>query len=526
MAITTFNTNIAAFGAQRNIKLSSAATQSSLSKLSSGLRVPTAKDDAAALAIGSNLRAEVAGLKQASVNAGQATSLLQIAEGAMSQVGEILVRMKTLAVQASSGQLSNNDRSTLDAEFQALVSEIDRIAGDAEFNGTKLVGGSVKLVADTNNLGNNAASPNLIDSSTGFAGFEFDEELIGVGTGGTAAGGTYNDAAFSFRYDATSDIMTARNLETGAEQSIALGNTAIPVNTTQEVNFNSLGVKVTLNSNFSKSTNIGLDAVNTSTLAGATVGAIEAGSVRLLSVNPAETTNPAATPFNFGRINEGTLALTAGSTAAAAVFEVAQDGVTFTGAAVNLTTTGTKTVTLSDADGNSFSFEFNVTTAFDGGAGTLTGNIELSQLGTVVAADQTDIANSTFDFKVGTGVVAAEDTISFSIGAVSSSGLSLAGQSISTQGGADTAIGAVNTAINTLSGIRADVGAAQSRLEFASNNLAVSIENSEAARSALLDVDVAEEITNFTTKQVLLQAGVSMLAQANQLPQNLLQLLQ
>ena len=102
----------------------------------------------------------------------------------------------------------------------------------------------------------------------------------------------------------------------------------------------------------------------------------------------------------------------------------------------------------------------------------------------------------------------------------------MAGQAITTQGGADTAIGAVNTAINTLSSIRADVGAAQSRLEFASNNLAVSIENSEAARSALLDVDVAEEITNFTTKQVLLQAGVSMLAQANQLPQNLLQLLQ
>jgi flagellin len=109
----TFNTNLAALTSQRYLGIASDKTQSSLAKLSSGSRVPQAKDDAAALAIGSKLKAEVAGLTQASNNASQAVSLLQIADGALSTIGDILVRQKTLAVQASSGQLSDADRSLL-----------------------------------------------------------------------------------------------------------------------------------------------------------------------------------------------------------------------------------------------------------------------------------------------------------------------------------------------------------------------------------------------------------------------------
>ena len=141
--------NFAANVAQRNLAMSDAAATSSLAKLSAGSRVVTAKDDAAALAVGSRLNAEVVGLKQASVNAGQAISLLQIADGAMAKVNDILVRMKSLAVQAGSGQLSSTERNMLNTEYLALRSEVDRIANDTDFAGTSLVDGSI-AVARTN----------------------------------------------------------------------------------------------------------------------------------------------------------------------------------------------------------------------------------------------------------------------------------------------------------------------------------------------------------------------------------------
>ncbi|MPY72381.1 MAG: flagellin, partial [Alphaproteobacteria bacterium] len=137
--------NFAANVAQRNLGMSDAAATNSLAKLSAGTRVLSAKDDAASLAVGSRLSAEIIGLKQASVNAGQAISMLQIADGAMAKVNDVLTRMKSLAVQSGSGQLSAVERGMLDTEFQALVSEVDRIANDTEFAGTKLVDGTIDV---------------------------------------------------------------------------------------------------------------------------------------------------------------------------------------------------------------------------------------------------------------------------------------------------------------------------------------------------------------------------------------------
>ena len=137
--------NFAAHVAQRNLAMSDASATSSLAKLSSGSRVVSAKDDAASLAIGSRLNAEVVGLKQASVNAGQAISMLQIADGAMAKVNDILVRMKALSVQAGSGQLSGTERTMLNTEYEALRSEVDRIANDTDFAGTLLVNGSISV---------------------------------------------------------------------------------------------------------------------------------------------------------------------------------------------------------------------------------------------------------------------------------------------------------------------------------------------------------------------------------------------
>ncbi|NIU07000.1 MAG: flagellin, partial [Gammaproteobacteria bacterium] len=146
--------NFAANVAHRNLTMSDTSATDSLTKLSSGKRVNSAKDDAASLAIGSRLRAEVAAMRTANVNTRQAGSMLQIADGAMATVSDILVRMKELAVQASSGQFSSIERGVLDSEYQALLSEITRVADDTEFNGTQLIAGGA------------TTSSNILDSST------------------------------------------------------------------------------------------------------------------------------------------------------------------------------------------------------------------------------------------------------------------------------------------------------------------------------------------------------------------------
>ncbi|MDZ7714098.1 MAG: flagellin [Rhodovibrio sp.] len=179
--------NYAANVAHRNLTASDAEATSSVAKLSAGKRVLAAKDDAASLAIGSRLSAEVAGLKQAGVNAGQASSMLQIADGAMDKVNDILTRMKTLAIQSGSGQLSSTERGMLDTEFQALRSEIDRIAEDTEFNGTQLVNGSIDV-----ELGTGTSSS--FKQAEGVSGID----MRGIDYNGTTAA---TEGAVSMSYD-------------------------------------------------------------------------------------------------------------------------------------------------------------------------------------------------------------------------------------------------------------------------------------------------------------------------------------
>jgi flagellin len=359
----------------------------SLAKLSIGQRVVSARDDAASMAIGSRMNSEVQGLKQAVTNAGQATSMLQIADGAMGTVSDILTRMKVLAIQAASENLSATEREFLDVEFQALLSEIDRVADDTDFNGTQILDGEIALTVDTG--GSYATS---------------------AGVAGLTAQGVDTSAALSIAYDGT-DTFTIT------------------------------------------------DGTDTFT------GTISAD---VLDTNGALTRTT-------------TLEIADAATAGAAA--------------------GTFTISLNTA--------FDAAAAAGSEAFTMAGTTQLS-----------------LSFKLGTGTETYDD-LTFTLDAVSVAGLGMTGsESIATAAAAGNSLEAVGTAIDNLSEYRANVGAAQNRLEFASANLSIAIENAEAARSTLLDLDIAAEMTNFTSKQVLLQSGVAMLAQANQLPQNLLRLLQ
>ena len=267
--------NYAANVAQRYLQKADSEATRSVAKLAAGTRVLSARDDAASLAVGLSLKADVVSLKQAAVNVGQASSVIQIADGAMSTVTDILLRMKTLAVQSASDQLASTQRTMLNSEFTELLSEVDRIASVTNFDGTALTDGTL--------------------SATGLK-------------------------------------------------------------------------------------------------------------------------------FQVGHANT------------------------------------------------------------------------------------------------------ANDSIEVKIDGIDSTDLSMASQVVSSYSDATTALAAINTAIDTIATSRAKLGASQNRLEFAGANIATQMENAEAARSTLMDLDVAAEMSTFTSNQILQQAGVSMLAQANQMPQNLLRL--
>jgi flagellin len=385
--------NFAANVAHRNLVSSDKAATDSLAKLSAGTRILSAKDDAASLAIGSRLNAEVQGLKQASVNAGQAVSMLQIADGAMAKVNDILVRMKTLSVQAGSGQLSSTERSMLNTEFQQLLSEVSRIATDTEFAGQQLVNGSLTNAGNATGATGSFATSDGVSSITGRG---YNTSNTGTLTYATVSGGGGN---FTFSFNSVN--------YTGSIASSALNSS---------------------------------NALTTGT------------SVKLTNSSNSEEL------------------------------------------VIGLNTAFDATTNITSSTNNSLSFTGSSTTSFS--------------------------------FKVGTGTNTSADSISVSVDGITATNLAINGTSISTTTVADSASSLITLAIDTLNTARANVGAAQNRLEFAVANISTAIENQEAARSQLMDLDIASEMAVFTSKQILVQAGVAMLAQANQAPQTLLRLFQ
>ncbi|MEQ9125258.1 MAG: flagellin, partial [Alphaproteobacteria bacterium] len=252
--------NHAANIAHRTVSKSDMQMSNSLAKLSSGTRVISAKDDAASLAIGSRIAAEVGALRQARVNTDQATSMLQIADGAMSTVQDVLTRMKTLAVQGASDNLTATERGMLDTEYQALLQEIDRVANDTDFNGSKLVRGSTAVAGAASSIA--AAADNFVQATDGVVDVAFDNSVT--------------ESAYTLEYDSSSNVLTLTNLTDGTSQGVDIGSTAIAANGTQEVRFGAVGATITLNSAFNKSAAISAEG-------GA--GSATAGSAAVLSTS-------------------------------------------------------------------------------------------------------------------------------------------------------------------------------------------------------------------------------------------------
>jgi flagellin len=441
--------NYAANVAHRNLTASDTMATRSLAKLSSGTRVVSARDDAASMAIGARLNATTESLKTATVNVNQANSMLQIADGGMATIDNILVRMKTLAVQASSGNLSDTERGFLNDEFVQLRNEIDRISSSTNFNGIQLLGDGGDVALEFGDLASGAGGAALVPA-TGFDGFAITDNNYWASD--TSEDGV-TDNSFSVQINELAGgqiIMTVTSTIDGVAgdraQSIDVsdyasgGTTAIGAGENATLNFDELGLSFTVNTNFS-----------------ATVTEVGAG--------------------------------TGGS----------QDFGSDTAFGASSIDSTANTVTMAADNGQ----QLQQTVDFQVGAGN-TANDRL-------AIEFTAVDSNT----LGSGSNGAQDSIK-----------DLTDNAIDTAANAQSAVEVVSRAIDDLQRARANIGTYQNRLDFAGQNLASTQENTESARSTLLDLDVAAEMTNFTSKQILVQSGVAMLAQANQMPQNLLRLLQ
>jgi flagellin len=495
--MAVINTNTASINAQRNLIGSNKTLEVSLKRLSSGLRINSAKDDAAGLAIASRMAAQVSGLNQAVRNANDAVSLSQTAEGALGESGNILRRIRDLAVQAANDTNSGTDRAALQQEVSQLQQELNRVANETEFNGKKLLDGT--FVAQQFQVGANANQSIAISMSSAKGTDIGDQQVFAQGTAAStpAAAAATVPAVNTV---ATQDLRISGSIG-AATVSLAGGESA----------------KVIANSVNNQTANTGVTA---SARTKATLTAQNAGTFSFNLYGSNAATAPATISVQIGNtadLSKVADAINAKS-AQTGVSAIAQGG----------------SVTLESSTGDDISLE-NVT---DGATGTLT----------LTAFDYDGAANATF--APGAGAVlggAAGSTriagrVSFSsadsytvttsaagtllANATNASALSsVATINVGSQTGANDAISVVDGALSYVNSVRAKLGAVQNRVESTISNLSATAENLTAARSRIEDADFAKETAELTRSQVLQQAGMAMLAQANAIPNNVLSLL-
>ncbi len=503
------NHNLAALNAWRNINKSSLDMNKTLEKLSSGLRINRAGDDAAGLAISEKMRGQIRGLRMAIKNAQDAISMIQTAEGALNEVHSILQRMRELAVEAASDTNTDVDRSNLQKEVNQLLEEIDRIARATEFNTKKLLDGTLEIFRDK------------YDSKIVTGGnFQLQTEDISVNT---VTAGT-NIASYSVNLKANDGVGKTYSV-------VILGNpfdlTLKSVGTDQVFyNLKYQGVSL------ASGTATGDTALD--------IGDVTIGlhfSTSMNTLNSMSVTVKNDTSFDSANAPEGTY-----------VVEVGQFGGSVTSPldvrVVQAGEHGDAAEVVNFSDGKE---------DYYGASIKLNGSsVSLSSLYAIRFKWRTDVY-SIKDFGnavpleevVDSGVARVEsvntsgDKLIFQIGAnegqnmvagidkMDSSSLGLTEESVNlaTQDGAERAIMVIDGAIHKVSEMRAQLGAFQNRLEHTISNLGVAAENLTASESRVRDADMAKEMMEFTKEQILIQSGMAMLAQANTLPQSVLQLL-
>ena len=504
---STINTNVASLTAQRNLGMSQTSLNTSIQRLSSGLRINSAKDDAAGLAISERFTSQIRGLNQATRNANDGISLAQTAEGAMKAAGDILQRVRELAVQSANASNSASDRQALQQEVGQLVGELDRVAQNTEFNAQKLLDGTFGTahfqVGANANQTIVAATANLRTSVYG------NNQVSGSSASGASATATIATLANAFTSNGVVGGTLAINGSLGSKNiTVAANDTA--KTTAQSINQQTQSTGVTATAR---------------TEAQLTFGAIGAYGIKLQSENGAS--DPVTISFAL-TANTGAEGLSA---AVSAINE--QSSKTGVVASLNSDASG---IILTNATGN------NIALGSTGSANAST--ITVQKLvgdgsgGVTTAGTATAIAATTNVENVGvSGYITLDSDKSFSAVSTTTTALGAAGATlnsglkkvsdldVSSFGKATHSLKTVDSALAYIASERAKLGALQARFETSIAALEITSENMSASRGRIMDADFAAETANLSRAQILQQAGTAMVAQANQIPQGVLALL-
>ena len=462
------NTNVASLSAQNQLSNSQKMNDQALERLSSGLRINSAKDDAAGLAISTRFSSQISGLNVAQRNANDGISYAQTAEGALGEITNALSRIRDLAVQSANDTNSSSDREALNQEVGALISEVERISQSTQFNGQSILNGNLDSL--TFQVGANAGqtiSVEGVDTRANQLGASVQEALDSITTGDLTA--LASDSAFRVNGIAIDD---------GA--SVSNGNDFV-----NAINAKSVETGVTASRANETVINIGV-------------------------------TNSALTGDNVLTLNNVDITLADGSNQQSVIDKINQFA-TETGVRASLNESDE--VVLTDQNGGEIEASLGAanTTDFtnvDETDQTFEAGIELS---TAVGGSISMAATTAGDID---GVFGGTD------GTFTLTSDTLNKVDISSREGASSAITTVDKALDSVNSLRAELGAVQNRFESTISNIASTSENLSAANSRILDADFAAETAKLSKSQVLQQAGISVLAQANARPQQVLSLLQ
>ena len=555
------NTNVSALNAQRNLTRTQGSLTTSLQRLSSGLRINSAKDDAAGLAITDRMTAQIRGLNQATRNANDGISVAQTAEGALSEVTNILQRMRELAVQSANDSNTADDRESIQLEVDQLVAEIDRIAGTTTFNNRKILDGStgvfnfqvgananetiqVEMVnVKTNSLGEQAG---ITQSTSARVSLYNNDSQTGTETRGiddAAAAAVITSGDLYVKVDGMSSVDIAKaefggNIDTSDITNAELTNVnsddygkgaaksiAERINNIREMDMTdtTAGVEGTYLQDVYASAKTTFKASDIT----------DAGSWGLTNTVAADDAYVGA-----GSLDNGDLQINGVDIGAVSFQEKDADGslVTainaksdITGVEASITTDGELMLTAEDGRdimlsvGNSTDAD----TLFAGGSDTTLTGGAISN--TRITGQVTITAQDTLTMTGGGMASTAADEVGFEASNIKENNVqakgTIANADVSTVSGANTLIDSVDSALKQVDRARAQLGAIQNRFTSTIANLSSVSENVSASRSRTLDADFAMETAEMTKAQILQQAGTAMLAQANMLPQGALSLL-
>ena len=508
--MSVINTNITALVAQQNLGSSQGALSTAMERLSSGLRINSAKDDAAGLAIANRISSQITGLMQAQRNANDGISISQTAEGALDQVNDNLQRIRELSVQAANETNSESDLESIQNEITLRLDEVDRISRETSFNGVNVLSQDQGVTIQVGANDGETITMNLREMSAatlGLSSFQIEDTLMttdiaSAPTTEIAQTLNVNNAVFSDQTSGASfEIYVAGDDPDNGffvwDSSTSQGYVASYSTTTGIVSFDSSTVDMT-------AADLGTGAGEiTAVAAGQGVRVADGVTVSVDDLDLYSDSNAAATPELFQDVaGDFYVSIDGGTSVVTAAVNFTTGVVTYT-SGTNAITAAATLSTLSNAVGEIV--DADVVSVDVSGISTLTGAQVFaltSGNGYVVSGTDSDGNTAYYDANIATdGTVSLGDQITVD------------------------PLSQLDAALTQVDELRSELGAAQNRFESAITNLETTATNLSAARSRIEDADYAVEVSNLTRAQILQQAGTSVLAQANQVPQGVLSLL-